>query len=635
MASWLTAPVQLTGSRAFSCDGFTEEQCKYYMHRWHFWYIADHVYALPTVAFFMCAIGLFIFGNVVSRLSDLSRSNRSSAIWRRGIASVRYLSYRGFQVKALRWNSAPLGLLLLGLAGAVYFFCMTLIPQPYYWSSLDFGGSPPLGTRSGWMALACMPFVFATASKANWITLLTGVSHEKLQVFHRWSAYAFFLLALLHTFPFIVYHVRFHNMEMQWKMNNLFYWTGIVALLFQAWLTFASHSVFRKHGYEFFKMTHYLAVVVFVLVFFFHCDYTLTSWHYFIATAAVYVPCFAFSWLRTIFEYGLTKKAHLHVEDNGFTRITIPVENQTWIPGQHCFLRFTSFGLQRMSSHPFTICSLPPPAHDRNAKAELIFYIRHQGGLTEGLHNHALNHPDVPVPVMVDGPYGGINMPKFAKADRTLVIAGGSGAGWVLPFVELFPRREALLAQQDETGVAMQQQDDKPQNKTNSDSSDLETPLKTEVPLFKVIIATRETSSRVWFQQAVAKTLSKSVSSGRANTAGKFHVYVTGEADQEADIAASIPVPGIREPKADGVLDTRRSLPQMEPLHHGRPDLPSMIHEEATRAMEAGESLSVFVCGPDSMLQDVRNAVAAENLRVVKGRGSGEVYLHTEHFSWA
>ncbi|EIC07264.1 Ferric reductase domain protein transmembrane component domain-containing protein, partial [Microbacterium laevaniformans OR221] len=50
----------------------------------------------------------------------------------------------------------------------------------------------------------------ATATKTSWITLLTGVSHEKLQVFHRWISYAFFLLALMHTFPFIVYHIRFH-----------------------------------------------------------------------------------------------------------------------------------------------------------------------------------------------------------------------------------------------------------------------------------------------------------------------------------------------------------------------------------------------------------------------------------------
>ena len=86
----------------------------------------------------------------------------------------------------------------------------------------------------------------ATASKTNWITFLTGVSHERLQVFHRWISYAFFLLALMHTFPFIVYHIRFHDMVAEVTENStVFYWTGIVALIFQAWLTFASHSTIR------------------------------------------------------------------------------------------------------------------------------------------------------------------------------------------------------------------------------------------------------------------------------------------------------------------------------------------------------------------------------------------------------
>lgn len=85
----------------------------------------------------------------------------------------------------------------------------------------------------------------ATASKTNWITLLTGVTHEKIQVFHRWIGYAFFILALLHTFPFIVYHIRFHDMVMQFEMGLIFYWTGIVALIFQAWLTFASFGPIR------------------------------------------------------------------------------------------------------------------------------------------------------------------------------------------------------------------------------------------------------------------------------------------------------------------------------------------------------------------------------------------------------
>lgn len=85
----------------------------------------------------------------------------------------------------------------------------------------------------------------ATASKTNWITLLTGVSHERLQVFHRWIAYAFFILALLHTFPFIVYHIHWHTMKAHFASSLLFYWTGIVAIIFQAWLTFASHSTIR------------------------------------------------------------------------------------------------------------------------------------------------------------------------------------------------------------------------------------------------------------------------------------------------------------------------------------------------------------------------------------------------------
>jgi hypothetical protein len=36
-----------------------------------------------------------------------------------------------------------------------------------------------------------------------------------------------------------------------------------------------SHS---KHGYEFFKATHFFAAAMFILIFFWHCDYTLTSW---------------------------------------------------------------------------------------------------------------------------------------------------------------------------------------------------------------------------------------------------------------------------------------------------------------------------------------------------------------------
>ncbi|KAF2117467.1 ferric reductase like transmembrane component-domain-containing protein [Lophiotrema nucula] len=630
--AWLTYPLALTGSREFECGDFTAEECSYYKQRWHFWYIADYVFALPTVAFFMCAIGVFIIGHVLSSHVLGYRRFRGPSIWRKSIATLRYLAYRGFHVRALGWNSASVGVLLLGLVGTVFFFCMDLAPKPYYWADEMFGGSPPLGTRSGWMALACMPFVFATASKTNWITFCTGVSHERLQVFHRWISYAFFLLALLHTFPFIVYHVHWHDMEMHFSESLLFYWTGIVALIAQAWLTFASHSSIRNLGYEFFKATHFIAVVIFVVTFFWHCDYTLTSWHYFIATGAVYVPCFVYPWLRTCFEYRFSRQAQISVEDCGFTRITIPAQFD-WKPGQHCFLRFTGFGfLQSLSTHPFTICSLP--STKPGEQSELVFYIRHQGGFTSKLYQHAMNQPGVSVPVLVDGPYGGANLQRYRDSDHLLVIAGGSGAGWCLPFIERFVRHSVLAAGTERTkGVVG---DDK---EAHSVEERLE--RRASGPLsVHVVLATRDTSSRMWFLRTVGELLSKYAATV-SSSGVRVQVYLTGEAakvvhpsEQTAhDQSSSSPSISSTDKIEVPVKGHETTVPGKE--YEGRPRLSSIIHEEAAKLTEAGESLGVFVCGPGTMQNDVRNAVAAENLKILKGSKAGGVYLHSEHFSWA
>jgi ferric-chelate reductase len=67
---------------------------------------------------------------------------------------------------------------------------MTLGPKPYYWPNYtDFGYSPPIATRAGYMAIAILPFQVMFATKWNPITILTGVSHERLQVYHRWSGW--------------------------------------------------------------------------------------------------------------------------------------------------------------------------------------------------------------------------------------------------------------------------------------------------------------------------------------------------------------------------------------------------------------------------------------------------------------
>jgi hypothetical protein len=52
-------------------------------------------------------------------------------------------------------------MILISLS-AIFFLCLMLGPQPYYWPNSptkSYGDSPPIATRSGWMALAMLPFL--------------------------------------------------------------------------------------------------------------------------------------------------------------------------------------------------------------------------------------------------------------------------------------------------------------------------------------------------------------------------------------------------------------------------------------------------------------------------------------------
>lgn len=326
-------------------------------------------------------------------------------------------------------------------------------------------------------------------------------------------------------------------------------------------------------------------------------------------------------------------EAQVTVEDGGFTQISIPA-NFTWIPGQHCFLRFTGFGFfQALSAHPFTICSLPSTRMDE--KRKLIFYIRHQRGFTARLHRFALEHPVASMPVLVDGPYGGINLQAYAHSDHLLVIAGGSGAGWTLPFIEQFILCQSKVLDEEHGQMA------------DCDSMAREMEINERVtcrPLtLRVIVATRDASSRMWYIQTVDELLSR-YSSRESFSNIHIQLHLTGQAAQELDLTdkASGSPAVLTEPTCsqeniiapEGREHTTASTPLVEQLG-GRPQLPLVIENEATRVASEGESLAVFVCGPVTMQNDARNAVAEANLNVLKGSKTGGVYLHTEHFSWA
>ncbi|PWY66840.1 hypothetical protein BO94DRAFT_330991 [Aspergillus sclerotioniger CBS 115572] len=600
---WLDQPVMLHSSRADDCT-LTPEQCAYRHGHWRYWYQSDHVYALNTIYFLCATVGVFTILHLISKHSPISF--KRSAVWRKSTAAGRYLVYKCFQLPVLRSCTYSLGVLLLVLIGAVFFFAMTLGPRPYYWpntATVSYGGSPPIATRSGWMALALLPFVLALSAKTNLISALTGVPHEKLQVFHHWTSYAMFVLALIHTFPFIVYHIDKGDMVEQWK-TEVTYWTGVAALIPQAYLTLMSLPAIRNRFYEFFKATHFLAALLFIIFFFFHCDFRLTSWDYFIATGAIYLLSLCISNVRTYFMHG-RHTAIIEYLPCGLVRIRIPTI-MTWRPGQHVFVRFLSLqqGIHCFSTHPFTICSLYHGPKQTGKAPEITFYIKPRRGLTASLGNTALEKPNSSETVFLEGPYGGISKSTdISRFDTLILITGGTGGGFSLPILE-----EALRA--------YRQQPTKP------------------TPTIQLYFATRTHTLADWYREAInSKLAAYSIPDDKIS----LSIYITSTTQLSTPASGS---PLLLSSGEKGRSpDSIHGVPSQTDINPdtvqvgSRPDISGII--TASTTSPTARHIAIFTCGPASMIHDVQNAAAEAQSQVIrKGSSVEEVYLHTEPFSW-
>lgn len=82
--------------------------------------------------------------------------------FRRLSALSRATSYQG---RIGRFVLAPVAVLLIGLLTTTFFLLFTFVPQPLVWPNSRHGTSPPVATRSGWISIACLPFVLVLGSK--------------------------------------------------------------------------------------------------------------------------------------------------------------------------------------------------------------------------------------------------------------------------------------------------------------------------------------------------------------------------------------------------------------------------------------------------------------------------------------
>jgi predicted ferric reductase len=357
------------------------------------------------------------------------------------LALFRWIFYR--PVPELKWKKktvlsfpslAVIAILLIALA-FVTLYCF--LPQPLYWQSIQFG-SPPLAIRSGMIAVAMTPWIVATSMKANLISMITGIGHERLGVFHRWGGYLCLFLSLVHTLPFYIQPVWDDGGMLVYQKlfprgSGYIYGTGVACLVPLGWLCVGSLPFIRSIAYELFVILHIPVAIAYLGLLFWHTHNYLTSWDYLWATVAIW----AFSYFLRLFNLNWLKpwrNAWLIGDEAAVTllaenaiKITIPTQ-MSWRPGQYVYIRMP--GISVFENHPFTISSLcsedfPSEYGDLYRDCTLVF--RPFGGFTRRVLETAIEKgPFKTYRAYLEGPYGGMQR-ELAAFDTVILFAGGSG----------------------------------------------------------------------------------------------------------------------------------------------------------------------------------------------------------------
>jgi predicted ferric reductase len=368
-------------------------------------------------------------------------SSLSIPIVNKFLALVRYVVYR--PVPSIRYGKKELpfpslSVIVLTTAAFLLVILYSFIPQPLYYASIAFG-SPPLAIRAGMFSVATIPWIIAISMKANFVSLITGVGHERLNVLHRWLGYICLVLALIHMIPFYITPVWTQGALQVYQAQGYFwgfsypYTTGLAAFAALALLCVHSLPFVRSKMYELFVTTHAPLSVVFLGMMFWHCSNYLSSWSYLWATVGIWVASLLFRPFYLNWAY-FWRPSWLCGEESAITllpenavKITIPSQMK-WKPGQFVYLRMP--GISFFENHPFTIASLYSddfPSEYGEQYRDMVLVFRPFGGFTRKVVETAQrNGPYHTYRAFIDGPYGGMQR-ELTSFDTAVLIAGGSG----------------------------------------------------------------------------------------------------------------------------------------------------------------------------------------------------------------
>ncbi|KAK0471162.1 iron reductase, partial [Armillaria novae-zelandiae] len=486
-----------------------------------------------------------------------------------------------------------------------------------------------LAGRAGSLASSQLPLVTALGTKNNIVSLITGVSYDKLNYVHRMTARVCFIMLWIHG----GYKVSVF-LHVEGKYDLIWVRMALLAISAFSLLILVSLRPVRAGAYEFFFYAHFLMVLIFLIGGYYHArnfdSFDSYVWPSFViwgldrAIRMLRVVVFNHSYFGFKTGHG-TFDANVERLSEHFVRLTLKrPPHFHWRPGQTAYLITPGVSRLPFEAHPFTIASydsscdpteksadIEKASNSELAKSssksftpggekywkELVFLVNVREGFTHRLATIGTDKGTVKV--FVDGPYG--PSPDLSSFNTSVFVAGGTGVSYTLPL---------LL-----------------------DTIERVREGKSICTKAVFIWAIRDTTHVCWISNAISNALLRVPPSLHV----EIRIYVTG-GNTESVQWDSTSVDSDKNSSSSSTT-SRNGPPSFLGLesvnvYQGRPDLLQLLPEqaEATR----GGRMAVTVCGSRAVAQSCRSALQfpLRNAATVL-RGGASVTLHVESFGYA
>ena len=645
------------------------------------------------------AVKFFPRNDAIPLEPQVDSSMSSIAPINNAIAMLRWIFYRPLPVLRYRKHTLSFpsaGVVAIVLAALTFVMLYSFVPQPLFYATIRYG-SPPLAIRSGMIAVAMMPWIVGLSLKANLITTLTGIGHERLNVLHRWGGYICLLLSLIHTVPFYITPVWDHGalgvFKSYFSGQYYIYGTGIAALVPLMFLCVHSLPFLRSRMYELFVVLHVPTSVVFLGMLFWHCHNYLTSWNYLWATSAIWfisycTRLFFLNWTNPWrASWLIGEEAAITLLPENAVKITIPTQVK-WRPGQYVYLRMP--GISVFENHPFTIASLCSddfPSEYGEQFRDMILVFRPFSGFTKKVVNTANEKgPHHTYRAFIDGPYGGMQR-ELAAFDTVILFAGGSGiTAIVSQLLDLIKRMRDGRAVTKQVHVvwALKRPETMEWFKEELRICRQFAPPESVHCQFFITAAKRHDTtaghldhhtrpvSHLFhekindaFQGIASKRNSALIRDAASGDPEKEKELRRENEDEIVALPQAFPAPPSATHKREKP-SFKLQIPAHDPrtnFDFGFPSTPTMLQKNLMRfaflpsmatkkvgwqteygrpdipfmlrgfQREFGKRTCVFVCGPPSMRLDVQRCVARMQRQVVNDSSIDEIFLHTENYA--